>query len=287
MGRSDVAPSGSQPVNDGRMPLVAHLREFRNRMGWSMLAIFVGVIVAFVFWEPIFEFLRQPFEKVTLNKAGGLPGLPDDQLYTFGPFEQFAVRLRVSFIAGVVCTSPVWLYHVGAFITPALHRKERRYAAGFLGAALVLFGTGCVFAYLTIDRGLQFLLSIGGEDISTLLNVQSYLNFVTLTLLAFGISFLFPLVVFFLNLVGVFPASTMRRWRRGMFVGIFAVAAVVTPSQDPFTFVFLSIPLYALYEVVILLARVRERRKIAQLANDPDSQLGDDEQSQIKPPEPV
>ncbi len=268
------------------MPLLAHLREFRNRMGWSMLAIFIGVVVAFFLWEPIFEFLRRPYEQVTLDKnTTGLPGFADDQLYTFGPLEQFAVRLRVSFIAGVICTSPVWLYHFGAFITPALHRKERRYAAGFLGAALLLFGTGCVFAYLTIDRGLEFLLNIGGEDISTLLNVQKYLNFVTLTLLAFGISFLFPLVVFFLNLVGLFPAATMRKWRRGMFVGIFAVAAVVTPSQDPFTFVFLSIPIYGLYEVVILLARVRERRKVTQLGNDPG--LGDDEQSQIEPREPV
>lgn len=271
------------------MPLVAHLREFRNRMGWSILSIFVGVVVAFIFWEPIFEFLRQPYEKVVATGAvgDGLPGFQNDQLYTFGPFEQFAVRLRVSFIAGVVCTSPMWLYQFGAFITPALHRKERRYAAGFLAAALVLFGAGCTMAYLTIDRGLQFLLNVGGEDISTALNVQAYLNFVTLTLLAFGISFLFPLVVAFLNLVGLFPAQKMRSWRRGMFVGIFAAAAVVTPSQDPFTFVFLSIPLYGLYEVVIVFARVRERRKVAQLANDPDAQLDDDEPSQIRPPDPV
>ncbi len=271
------------------MPLIAHLREFRNRMGWSMLAIFVGVIVAFILWDPIFTFLSAPYEKVARTGAvgAGLPGFDPDKLYAFGPFEQFAVRLRVSFIAGIVATSPVWLYQLGAFITPALHRNEKRYAAGFLAAALVLFGTGCAFAYLTIPKGLQFLLDIGGENIVTALNVKDYLNFVTLTLLAFGLAFLFPLVVFFLNLVGLFPATVMRRWRRGMFVGIFAVAAVITPSQDPFTFVFLSLPLYGLYEVVILLARVRERRKVAQLAHDPDAQLRDDERSQIEPPEPV
>ncbi len=273
-----------KPVDDGRMPLIAHLREFRNRMGWSMLAIFVGVVVAFIFWEPIFTFLSQPYRQVAVD---GLPGVPADKLYVFGPLEQFAVRLRVSFIAGVVGTAPVWLYQIGAFITPALHRNERRYAAGFLGAALVLFSTGCVFAYLTLPRGLQFLLTGGGDGIATALNVQDYLNFVTLTLLVFGFAFLFPLVVAFLNLVGLFPAHKMRAWRRGMIVGIFTAAAIITPSQDPFTFVFLATPIYGLYEVNILAARLRDRRKRAMLASTPDGQLSDDEASQIEPARPI
>ena len=207
------------------------------------------------------------------------------QLFAFTPFEQFAVSLRISFIAGVIFSSPVWLYHLGAFITPALHRKEKRYAASFLGAALILFLTGTVFAYLTIAQGLQFLLSIGGEGIVTLPSIQSYLSFVTLTLLAFGVAFLFPVIVLFLNFVGVFPTSRMRSWRRGMIVGIAVASAVLTPSQDPFTFMAMAIPLYALYEMCILIGRIRERatrrRRSVEAENQDLEKLGDDETSTV------
>jgi hypothetical protein len=138
----------------------------------------------------------------------------------FGPFEQFAVSLRISFITGVVVSSPLWLYQLRAFITPALHRNEKKNAAAFLGAALTLFGTGTVLAYFTISRGLQFLLTVGGDGIVTLPSIRSYLSFVTLTRLAFGIAFLFPVIVLFLNVVGIFPSRVMRSWRRGMTVGI-------------------------------------------------------------------
>ncbi len=133
----------------------------------------------------------------------------------------------------MVVSSPVWLYQLGAFITPGLHRHEKKYAAAFLGAALVLFLTGTVFAYFTISRGLQFLLSVGGDGILTLPSIQSYLSFVTLTLLAFGVAFLFPVIVLFLNFVGLFPSSRMRAWRRGMIVGIAVASAVLTPVAGP------------------------------------------------------
>ncbi len=266
--------AGAPRPADGRMPLVEHLREFRNRAGWSMLALTVAVVVCFVLWEPILDFLRQPYLRTEAGRS-------NDQLFAFGPFEEFAVRLRTAFIAGAVFSSPVWLYHLGAFITPALHRHERRYAAGFLGASLLLFGVGVTMAYLTLDKGLNFLLTVGGDDLTNLLGVKDYLNFVTLTLLAFGFAFLFPVVVAFLNLVGVFPAARMRSWRRGMVVAIFAAAAVLTPSQDPFTFVIMAVPLYGLYEVCILGARLRERRARRKAAAHPDAQLADDEASQV------
>jgi len=187
--------------------------------------------------------------------------------------------------AAVVVSAPVWLYQLGAFITPALHRREKKYAAAFLGASLLLFATGTVFAYFTISRGLQFLLSFGGEGIVTLPSIQSYLSFVTLTLIAFGVAFLFPVVVLFLNIVGLFPSAKMRAWRRGMIVGIAVAAAILTPSQDPFTFMAMALPLYTLYEGCIVLARLRERALRRRRAVEPGSQelerLGDDETSYV------
>jgi sec-independent protein translocase protein TatC len=270
---------------DGRMALIEHLRELRNRLGISLLALAVCVIVAFFLREEVFDLIKRPYcETEVAKKAAAVNG---DQcgLYSFGPFEEFAVSLRVSFIAGIIASSPVWLYQLGAFITPALHRREKKYAAAFLGASLVLFATGTVFAYLTISRGLQFLLTVGGDGITNLPSIQSYLSFVTLTLLAFGIAFLFPVIVLFLNFVGIFPSAKMRSWRRGMVVGIAVASAVLTPSQDPFTFMAMALPLYALYEGCIVISRLRERAIRRRRAVEPGAQelerLGDDETSRI------
>lgn len=267
------------------MALVEHLRELRNRLGVSLLALAVCVVVALVFREEVFDLLKRPYCQTEVAREAAERSGNQCELFAFGTFEQFSVSLRISLIAGAVASAPVWLYQLGAFITPALHRHEKRYAAAFLGAALVLFTTGTVFAYFTISRGLQFLLSFGGEGIVTLPSIQSYLSFVTLTLVAFGVAFLFPVIVLFLNVAGVFPSSRMRAWRRGMVVGIAVASAVLTPSQDPFTFLAMALPLYALYEACILIARVRERAMRRRRALDPDAQalelLGDDETSVI------
>jgi len=255
------------------MPLVEHLRELRSRLGRSMLAITIGIVLAFIFWQPILDFLREPYcRSAGRDKCG---------LYAFGPLEAFAIKLKTSSIAGVVLTAPVWLYQLGAFITPALHRKERRYAAGFLLFSTLLFGAGCTVAYLTLDKGLTFLLNVGGAEVIVLPGLKSYLNFVTLTLIAFGVAFLFPVVLVFLNVVGIMTATRMRAWRRGMIVGIAVLSAVLTPSTDPYTFTFMAVPLYALYEVCIVVSRVRERAIRRRIAADPLAQLDDDTPSAL------
>jgi sec-independent protein translocase protein TatC len=267
------------------MALVEHLRELRNRLGVSLLALAVCVVVALVFREHVFDLLKRPYCQTEVAQQASRASGEQCNLYAFGTFEQLSVSLRISLIAGVVASAPVWLYQLGAFITPALHRKEKRYAAAFLGASLVLFSAGTVFAYLIISRGLQFLLSFAGEDVVTLPSIQSYLSFVTLTLIAFGVAFLFPVIVLFLNFTGVFPTSRMRAWRRGMIVGIAVAAAVLTPSQDPFTFLAMALPLYGLYEACIVLGRLRERALRRRQAVEPGAQdlerLGDDETSQV------
>ncbi len=257
------------------MGLAEHLYELRNRLGISLLAVLAGAVLVFVFWEPVFAFLRQPYCDTSAGERA------DCGLFSISVFEQIKVRLRVAMIGGVVLAAPVWLYQIGAFITPALHRHERKYALGFLAASLVLFGIGIVFAYVTIAQGLDFLLSVGGDGVVTLTSVQSYLSFVTLCLIAFGAAFQFPVVVTFLNMVGAFPVAKMRAWRRGMVIGIFAAAAVITPSQDPFTFVAMAVPICLLYELCIVIARVRERSARKRRAADPVLSLDDDETSAL------
>ena len=259
------------------MSLTEHIYELRNRLAKSFLAIGLGmVLVGLVVYQPVFDFLREPYCRTSV--AGDACNL-----YVRDIFAQFSVRLKVAGIGGVLLASPVWLYQLGAFITPALHRREKRYAAGFLVAAMVLFGTGVLFAYLTMDKGLEFLLTVGGDGLVTLPDLQSYLNFVTLTLVAFGIAFLFPLVLVFLNLLGALSAKKMGGMWRGMLVGIAFFSAVLTPSTDPITFVAMAVPIAVLYVLCIGIAWVVDRTRRRKRGEDPIAALDDDEASYVDP----
>ena len=269
MARASRAPL----LSDGRMSLVEHLRELRSRLTWSVAAYLVGVAVALVLWEPIFDILRRPY--------CGVAGQHSCKLYAYGIFDAFNTKMRVAFIGGALLSSPFWLYQLGAFITPALHRKERRYAAMFLVASLLLFFTGAAFAYFTLSHGLQILLHVAGNNVTNLPSLKSYLSFVTLVLVLFGLAFEFPVVIVFLNVVGLLSSTKMRSWRRGMIFCLFAAAAVLTPTADPFTFVALAIPLCLMYELCILIARVRERAQRKRAALDPIATLDDDLPSHV------
>lgn len=255
------------------MSLVAHLYELRSRLLKAGIAYLVAVAAAYVLWQPIYDVLRQPY----CQEAG----TRQCTLYAYGIFDQFHVRMRVAFIGGAVASSPVWLYQLGAFITPALHRREKRYAAGFLVAALLLFGIGATFAYLTLSHGLHLLLHVAGNNVTNLPSLQSYLSFVSLILLLFGLAFEFPVVVVFLNVAGVLSYDRMRAWRRGMYFALFAAAAVLTPTTDPFTFVALGVPLCLLYEACVFIARLRARVARRRADADPLHQLDDDAASPV------
>jgi sec-independent protein translocase protein TatC len=258
------------------MSLVEHFLELRRRLTWSLIAVVVGIAVTFVFWEPIFDVLRHPYCQ-THPKNGC-------SLYAFGIFDQFNTKMRVAFIGGIVLSSPVWLYQLGAFITPALHKHERRYAAGFLLGALVLFCAGVTVAYYSLSFGLNVLLHAAGGHVQTLASLKDYLSFVTLVLVLFGLAFEFPVVLVFLNVVGVLSADRLRRWRRGMYFSLFAAAAVLTPSTDPFQFIGLAVPLCFLYEGCVVFARVRARLQRRRATPDADlGPLADDETSYVDP----
>ena len=259
------------------MSLADHLYELRNRLAKSFLAIGLGmVLVGFVVYQPVFDFLREPYCRT--SAAGDACNL-----YVRDIFAQFSVRLKVAGIGGTVLASPVWLYQLGAFITPALHRREKRYAAAFLGGSLVLFATGVTFAYLTMDKGLQFLLTVGGDGLITLPDLQSYLSFVTLTLLAFGLAFLFPVVLVFLNLAGALSARKMGGMWRGMVAGIAFMSAVLTPSTDPITFLVMAVPITLLYALCVGIAWLVDRGRRRRRENDPVEGLADDETSYVDP----
>jgi sec-independent protein translocase protein TatC len=232
----------------GTMSVVDHLRELRDRIIWSLMAIAVGGVICFIFFGPIIHLMIGPYRDAT---GKGL-------IFT-QPLEAFMTRIKVAAYGGFVIASPVVFFHLWRFITPGLNPKEKRYAIPFVASSVVLFVGGSLVAVVTFPKALNFLLGVGGKDLDPLLSAGSYLTLVFLMILAFGVSFEFPIVMMFLLLARIITTSQLRKIRKYAFLGIVIFAAVITPSQDPISLFAMAIPMYLLYEVSILLGRLLKR----------------------------
>jgi sec-independent protein translocase protein TatC len=264
------------------MTLTEHLVELRGRVVISVLAVIVMTIVAYIFHGHLLHWLEQPYCQLPdKDRAFGARC----QLYATGVLEPFTITLKLSLYAGVLGSSPIWLYQIWRFITPGLYSHERRYATAFVGASMVLFAMGGLFAWLTLNKGLSFLLGFANGGVVSLLLFNNYLSFVVAMVLIFAVSFELPLAVVMLNLVGILSSARLRRSWRGVIFGIFAFAAVATPSQDPFTMSALAIPMCVLYGIAVAIATVHDRRLARRPALYPD--LSDDELSSIDDDEPA
>jgi sec-independent protein translocase protein TatC len=237
--------------------MIDHLGELRARLIKSLLVFVLISVLAFIFFTPISNFLLDPLCSVP-KKLLGPNGC---RLTSFGVLEPLNVRIKVTALTGIVFASPFWLYQLYAFVVPGLTNKERSYAIPFIATSLILFLMGATFAYLTMPAAIRFLVGLGNGQIIPLFRAQDYLNFVGLIIIIFGVTFELPILLFFLGLAGVLPVEKLRRNRRTAIVGIVVLAAVVTPSQDPYTMLAMAVPLYGFYEIVILMLRAVARRK--------------------------
>ena len=241
-----ATPPGSAPGSpeDGRMTLMEHIRELRNRLIKAILAVVVGTAVGFAFFDPIWNFLKQPYCRLPqahqINK---------DQctLVVNGVFDSFFVNLKVAVIFGIVVSAVFWIYQLWAFVTPGLYQNERRYTVAFLGLSVPLFTAGSALAYLTMDKGLALLLGFAPEGTLTLVSISEYLSFTLAMLIIFGISFLMPLLLVFLNIIGILKYKTVSKHTRMVVFLLFVFAAVATPSQDPITMLALALPMVGLF----------------------------------------
>ncbi|WP_026239151.1 twin-arginine translocase subunit TatC [Parafrankia discariae] len=272
----------TRTVEDSRMPLTEHLRELRNRMAKALIAFAVATIVCFIVEPNIFQWLIDPYCALPADKRGDFSsGDGSCRLYFFGILDAFTIRLKISMISGAVFSAPVWLYQLWSFITPGLHRHERRWSLTFVCSSLVLFAAGGFFAYVTLETGLNFLLGFGGDGLVSILDGSKYLSYVIAMLLVFGLSFEVPLLVTMLNLAGLVSTAKLRSWRRAEIFLVFVFAAVVTPSQDPFTMLALGLPMVILYEVALIIGWLNDRRKVRRGDTSPYAGLGDDETSSL------
>lgn len=233
------------------MSIVEHLGEFRRRFMICIIAIVIAGIFCFIISPAIIRFLVR-FYRDAIDD-------PDKQLQFLGPLDAFAIRLKIATYGGIVLALPVWLYQFWRFITPGLNPKERRYAVPFVAASMVLFAFGAVVALYTLAPALNFLLSIGGSDLRPDLTADKYISLVSLMIVAFGIGFEFPVVLTFLLLARVITTAQLRKWRRWAVIGIVTFAAVITPSQDPYSLLAMAGPMYLFYEATILLGRILKR----------------------------
>jgi sec-independent protein translocase protein TatC len=243
------------------MSLVEHLEELRRRLVISLIALTVGAVAGLILYPRVLNFLVGPYRDAlrSLPAEARPPGSFSEALVFNQVTEPFLQFLKVGIFTGFLIALPVILYQLWAFVTPGLTSRERRLSIPFVLSSLILFGGGVAFAFVVTPRGLSFLLGFGGNDLIPLVTIQHYLNFLIFLILAFGISFEFPLVLIFLSGARIITTAQMRAWRLYAYFGAIIFAAVITPTQDPYTMVLMWIPLVLLYEGAILIARLFKR----------------------------
>jgi sec-independent protein translocase protein TatC len=262
------ANAGGEGEPGGNMTLVEHLEELRSRLFKAALAIAIAFVVGFMFRNLLFEILIQPYCDLpaAARAASETFDAGECALIVTSPLGEFFVTIKAAAVLAVVLGAPPVCYQLWRFITPGLHANERRYALPFVLLTFVLFAAGGVFAYMVIPRGLEFLVGFAGDNVVSLFDADEYITFLLKTMLGFGLSFLAPLVIAMLTLAGAVTAESLRRYRRHAIFGAFVLAAIITPTQDPFTMLVMALPLALFFEGNIIFARLVERRRRASLA---------------------
>jgi sec-independent protein translocase protein TatC len=238
-----------QPV---AMPLGGHLREVRRRLGCVLLAMAVSGVVAFIAYPAILHALEAPYCRVS-NHC---------RLYVTGPLDGLSLRIKIAAYGALALSLPVIFWQAWRFIAPGLTRREKRSVLPFVTVSIVMFVSGVLMAYEIFPHALSFLGSVGGPSLGQLYNPVSYLSLILALMLVFGITFEFPVVLVALELTHVVTPRQLAKVRRWAIVAIVIVAAVITPSGDPLSMFALAVPLYAFYEISILIGRLalRERK---------------------------
>jgi sec-independent protein translocase protein TatC len=234
------------------MSLIEHLTELRSRLIKMVIAVAVGAVIVWVFYDPILAFLKAPLDEAD----------PDAILILTDPLQGLATRFKVAGYGGIALATPVLLWQLWRFITPGLYPKERRYAVPFVASGVALFIMGAGLAYWTLPRALAFLISIGGEDIEAFYTPDKYIQLIVYMMLAFGAGFEFPIILVFLQLAGVLSYKRLIAWRRYAIIAIVVLVAVITPSGDPISLAALSVPMYLFYEISILIGWLITRRRV-------------------------
>jgi sec-independent protein translocase protein TatC len=261
------------------MSLIEHLRELRSRLFKASVAIVIGTVAAWGFYPQIFDILSQPVNEIVEKaQANGR----DVRLVLGGVADAFILQIKVSVVTSLLVTCPIWIYQVWRFITPGLYRKEKLRAYLFAAVATPLFVGGAVLAYLLLPLGLSILFGFTPLGVGNYVPVDRYLSFFLRMVLVFGISFLTPLFIVMLNIFDMLEAKAITSRWRVVVLGVFAFAAVATPTGDPVNMTLLAAPVLLLISIATFIAWLNDKRRARKRKDDPVLGLSDDEAS----PEP-
>ncbi len=242
----------------GEMPFLDHLEELRWRIIWSLAALIVGVAAAFV--------LVYRFDLLTWMQGPILPFLHGHKLVYTHPGDGFSILMQTSIMVGVVIALPVVIWQVYAFLSPALHRHEKRIAFPVIVGAVLLFVAGAALAwYFVLPMTLRFLFNLGDKAFDQMITVSEYFGFVSSMVLAMGAVFELPIAILLLSAFGLVTPTFLAKFRRHALLGSYVVAAIITPGDLFITSIALMVPLYLLYELSIGLSFlvVRKKRRAA------------------------
>jgi sec-independent protein translocase protein TatC len=269
------------------MTLRDHLYELKHRLGLALLALLVGAIFGFLWFEwkigpvpSLSKLMMDPYCALQAGVDRFEPNKGKCQLLQTKPFEAFLIRFKVGLAAGAVVTSPFWLYQIWAFITPGLYANERKFTRIFVFLASFLFISGALLAYFVVPKGLQVLVSFGGDAFVTALAANDYISFVLVMLMIFGVSFELPLLITMLNRIGMLPYRNLKNWRRGIIFALFIFAAIATPGTDPIGMLALAVSMTVLFELAVQIARIHDRKAARQAVAEG---WGDPEDYDLKP----
>ncbi len=236
------------------MTFLDHLNELRTRLLWSLLAVAVFFVPAYAFSSHVFEFLMQPI----------INSLPEgsSMIYT-RPAEGFMTYLKVSFFAAVVCAVPFILYQGWKFIAPVLYNHEKQILIPFIVFGTLFFGLGASFCYYVASpKAFHFLLNeYSSEYVKAFPSIQESLSFFMALIVGFGFVFEFPLVIFILARMGVVNSKWLREKRKFAILISAVVAAVLTPTTDALSMMFMFVPIIIFYEIGIVVAWLFGKKK--------------------------
>lgn len=245
---------------DQKMSLFDHLRELRYRVMVATIGIAIGSIACSFYFKELINFFLGPWHKArAVLEANGAT----TEIVNTGVTQPFTLAIVVCVLGGLALSSPVWLWQVWAFVAPGLVAKERKYALSFVAVSVPLFFIGCALGYIVWPTGIRVLLGFTPENqgITNLLDMANFLSMEIKVMLVFGASFLLPVVVVALNMAGVVRGYMLKKARKLVVFGSVVLAAVATPTTDPFSMMALAVPVTGMFLIAEFICRAWDRKR--------------------------